>query len=119
MTNNTFVGNNAVVGGAVFCSGYQQTLYNNILIKGSTGSNCGFFPNTPVTAGNNLADDDSCGTGFTNCSTLSDQISPLGDQGGPSQTFALQPGSSAIDAGDDSQCPDADQRGVIRQDGNQ
>ncbi len=46
-------------------------------------------------------------------------LGPLADNGGPTQTLALLPGSPAIDAGDDALCPSTDQRGEIRpQDGN-
>jgi hypothetical protein len=41
------------------------------------------------------------------------------DNGGPTETHALLPGSPAVDAGDDTACPAADQRGVTRPvDGN-
>ena len=65
--------------------------------------------------GFNFSDDDSCPTGFEAITGL-DPI--LADNGGPTKTHALLPGSSAIDAGGDV-CPDTDQRGVYRpQDGN-
>jgi CSLREA domain-containing protein len=41
-------------------------------------------------------------------------LGPLQDNGGPTFTHALLEGSPAIDAGDDSQCPETDQRGVPR-----
>lgn len=117
INNNTFVGNQAVIGGAVSSSYYPQDIYNNILVKGSTGENCYYWQTTPIIAGSNLADDDSCGTGFTNLSTLSTGMNALGSYGGPTQTFQLLPGSPAIDAADSSQCPATDQRGVTRPQG--
>ncbi len=46
-------------------------------------------------------------------------LGPLADNGGPTRTHALLSGSPAIDAGTNTGCPGADQRGVIRpQDGN-
>jgi len=39
-------------------------------------------------------------------------LAPLGDYGGQTQTFALLPGSPAIDAGTNTGCPAADQRGI-------
>jgi predicted outer membrane repeat protein len=45
------------------------------------------------------------------------KLGPLQDNGGPTFTFALVPGSAAIDAGDDSLgglTPSVDQRGVLR-----
>jgi hypothetical protein len=41
-------------------------------------------------------------------------IGPLADNGGPTQTHALLPGSPAIDSAVDANCPDADQRGAPR-----
>src|SRR5690606_18606571 len=41
------------------------------------------------------------------------------DNGGPTRTMALRPGSPAIDAGDPATFPPADQRGIARpQDGD-
>jgi hypothetical protein len=41
-------------------------------------------------------------------------LGPLQDNGGPTQTMALLPGSPALNAGDPAQLGTADQRGVIR-----
>ena len=49
--------------------------------------------------------------------TLDPLLGPLADNGGPTPTMALLPGSPAIDAGDDSACPPTDQRGVARPQG--
>ncbi len=43
-------------------------------------------------------------------------LGPLADNGGATQTFALLPGSPAIDAGQSTGCP-PDQRGVVRPQG--
>jgi predicted outer membrane repeat protein len=45
------------------------------------------------------------------------KLGPLGNYGGSTQTLPLVSGSSAIDAGNDSACPAADQRGVARPQG--
>jgi len=50
--------------------------------------------------------------GFTQVDDM--MLGPLVDNRGPTHTHALLPDSPAIDAGDDSICPDTDQRGVIR-----
>ena len=67
--------------------------------------------------GHNLISDASCAS----CSpALGDLLStdpllgPLRDNGGPTLTHALQPGSPAIDAGSATGSPTADQRGVSR-----
>jgi predicted outer membrane repeat protein len=42
---------------------------------------------------------------------LDPMLGPLQDNGGPTQTMALLPGSPAVDAGDNGNAPDFDQRG--------
>jgi hypothetical protein len=44
-------------------------------------------------------------------------LGPLQDNGGPTQTMALLPGSPAVNAGDPAQLGTADQRGVVRSGG--
>jgi len=41
-------------------------------------------------------------------------LAPLADNGGPTQTHALLPGSAAISGADNAVCPVTDQRGVVR-----
>jgi hypothetical protein len=45
------------------------------------------------------------------------QLGPLQDNGGPTQTMALLPGSPALNAGDPAELGVADQRGVVRSGG--
>ena len=65
--------------------------------------------------GNNLSSDFRC-----DLHSAGDQegvdplLGALADNGGPTQTHALLPGSPAIDAGSNTNCPAADQRGVAR-----
>ena len=123
LTNNTFVGNSAADGAISFYDvGMPLTLYNNLMVKGSMGTNCSIQigSGTPggITAANNLANDDSCSTaGVTTVSDLSMQVGTLGDNGGSTQTIPLLAGSAAINAGDDTVCPATDQRGVARPQG--
>ena len=67
---------------------------------------CHFFDiNIVVTSlGHNLDSDGTCGlNGPEDLSNVVDPIlGPLADNGGPTLTIALLPGSPAIDAGDDS-----------------
>jgi hypothetical protein len=58
----------------------------------------------------NFTDDDSCPPAFE---TITGLDPALRDNGGSTQTHALFPGSSAIDAGDEI-CEPTDQRGVER-----
>jgi hypothetical protein len=65
--------------------------------------------------GHNLSSDASCA--FTNTGSLNNtdpKLGPLANNGGPTLTMALQPGSPAIDGGDTAAAPPTDQRGFPR-----
>ena len=113
LTNSTVSGN--YVSGIVTNTG-TTTLMNTIvadsIVQESNYGNCINFYGGALTGSNNLADDETCGAGFTNSPSI--LLGPLADNGGPTQTMALLPGSAAIDAGDDAICPTTDQRGVAR-----
>jgi hypothetical protein len=70
--------------------------------------------------GHNLDSDGSCALGGSgDLSGVDPKLGPLQDNGGPTRTQALLPGSPAIDAGDALGCPPTDQRGTARpQDGD-
>ena len=68
--------------------------------------------------GHNLSSDATCG--FTAPGSLNNtapRLGPLADNGGPTPTMALLPGSPAIDAADATGAPATDQRGVARPQG--
>jgi hypothetical protein len=101
--------NGAAVGG-IFALGCQ--LANSLLADNFPGGN---FGGTNVDLGHNLSSDASCG--FTNAGSLNDtdpKLGPLADNGGPTLTLALLPGSPAIDAADTAISPPTDQRGFPR-----
>ena len=89
---------------------------NTILTAGSSGRNIWNRSGTVTSLGYNLSDDD----GGALLNQPGDQINtapslgPLQDNGGPTLTHALLPGSPAIDAGDPNFTPppDHDQRGT-------
>lgn len=89
------------------------TVSNTILDNGVGTGNCAGA--TPMSLGHNIDSGNSC---FL--SEPSDQINTnpllgnLVQNGGKSFTHALQPGSPAIDAGSDVECPEIDQRGYLR-----
>ena len=129
-TNNTFVGNYPGAsnnpGGTFYVAGGSLALYNNIISSSpSYSSTCYAVSPSSLTGSNNL-NNRGCGSTSSSSNYLPGRIftgnlqpssmllGPLGDNGGPTQTFALLPGSPAIDAGDDSACPATDQRGVAR-----
>jgi len=113
LTNCTFSGNPH--GGIITDRGGTTTLANTIVANTDEYSNCSTRDQSTLIGSNGLADDESCGPGFTNSSSI--LLGPLADNGGPTQTMALLPGSAAIDAGDDAVCPATDQRGVTRPQG--
>lgn len=81
------------------------------------GSNCAGYIQS---SGNNLSSDGSCNFAATGDIQNQDPLlGALADNGGSTRTHALLSGSPAIDAGTNTGCPGADQRGISRpQDGD-
>jgi hypothetical protein len=69
-----------------------------------------------ASSGYNLFGDPQGGSGFVSTDLLNVDplLGPLQNNGGPTQTMALLPGSPALNAGDPAQLGTADQRGVVR-----
>lgn len=118
ITNSTLSDNSAAQGGGIYNDQGAVTLLSSIVAASPAGGNCVGVIND---AGYNIEDADACGLipangSLTNTDPL---LGPLADNGGPTLTQALLPGSPAIDAGDPLHCPVTDQRGVSRPlDGN-
>jgi hypothetical protein len=123
VTNSTFSGNSAAGsfgGGINDVSGFGVTLKGTILAD-EAGGNC---DGGITDAGYNISDDNTCGftvppigTSINNSATLN--LDPLGLQnnGGPTQTIALEPNSQAVDFIPVVDCTVAtDQRGFPRPD---
>ncbi|MDX2039413.1 MAG: choice-of-anchor Q domain-containing protein [Isosphaeraceae bacterium] len=91
--------------------GGQVTLANSIL-AGNNGDYRGGTPNLP--GANLVADGSLTGANVINVDPL---LGPLTDNGGPTLTHALLPGSPAIDAADPAFATATDQRGVARPQG--
>jgi len=118
LTNVTISGNSAQSGGGIRNLSAAH-IVNSILAKNPTGGNCS--GSAVVSHGFNLEDGTFClldqPTDLSNTDPLF--AGPLSDNGGYTLTVALASGSPAIDAADNSQCPDTDQRGFPRPiDGN-
>jgi uncharacterized repeat protein (TIGR01451 family) len=122
---STISGNQAGLfgGGGIVNSGVA-TLRNTIVAR-QTGADCADFGSLSD-GGYNLDDDGTCGLSSANnsLSNTDPLLDPAGlaDNGGPTQTIALEPGSPAIDAipSDVNGCGTritADQRGVSRPQG--
>jgi hypothetical protein len=115
LLNSTVTGNTAQVGGGLDLVGGAMALKNTIVAHNSapTGANCS--GGAVSSQGHNLDSDGSCGlVASGDLSAVDPQLGPLQNNGGPTQTQALLPGSPAIDAGDPVGCPPTDQRGTVR-----
>jgi hypothetical protein len=111
---------------------YTSTLrLTNSIIANNQGSDCAgaaepgivFSGQRVLSFGHNLDSDGTCLTAEarqpSDLPSGTVHLGPLADNGGPTLTHALLPGSQAIDAGDDAVCADllvngVDQRGVPR-----
>ena len=104
LINNTFSANSASIGGptsggGIYSQGGSVSLINTILANSPTGVDCyndfgpwGLLLNNLIETGNCFAGDPS----------PDPMLGALGNNGGPTQTFTLLPGSPAIDSGDNS-----------------
>ena len=113
LTNSTVSGNGdtSVPGGGILNDSGTTTLRSTIVANNSPADCFGAI----ATLGHNLASDASCAFGGAgDMNSTNPLLDPLANNGGPTETHALQPGSPAIDAGDNSGCPIDDQRGVAR-----
>ena len=97
VSNSTFSGNTAGGGGAISNEIRSTASLKSTILAASTGGNCG--DNFGVTdAGYNISDDNSCGfSGLGSKNNTNPELDPLGlaNNGGPTQTIALQPGGLA------------------------
>src|SRR5215510_13481427 len=96
VTNSTLSGNTAFEGGGI--DNFQFAVVKNSIFA-NTFPNCGSLS---ISAhGVNFSTDHTCGAGFTVVSSTGAgglNLGPLQDNGGPTFTHALLPGSVAIDA---------------------
>lgn len=112
---------------------FNNTILANNLVKSAEGgdrlANCGCSGGSAncaagimVTQDFNLEDGDTCDLGLTNDQLNTDPLLlPLADNGGMTETHLIQHtsvgdpvDSPAVDAGDNTTCPNNDQRGSIR-----
>jgi hypothetical protein len=119
VTYSTLYANLGVSGLAVHLVGgsMSSTVYlNSSILTGNAGSQC---TGGAYTGTHNLIDDVSCGAASPfRLGSAAGTLGPLANNGGPTLTDALLPGSPAIGAGDSGACPPVDQRGWARaQDG--
>ncbi len=124
ITNSTIAGNTGPPGGntgGVLSFGSGAVTLNNTIVANNAGSGgagqCSAAAGGTITdGGGNLQFPDAlCGATIPVADPL---LGTLADNGGPTQTMALQPGSPAIDRGVALNCTLFDQRGVLPQDGD-
>ncbi len=117
VNNSTISGNGGGFGGMFNTSGSLATLKNAIVANNSP-DNCSTRGGGISSAGHNLSSDATCSGASGDLINTDPLLGPLANNGGPTQTQALLPGSPAIDAGS-SDCPPpaTDQRGVARPQG--
>jgi predicted outer membrane repeat protein len=117
VANSTITGNSAPSGGGIDNDGQSSVveISNTILNAGALGENIFNNGGTVTSDGYNLSSDDGGGylTGPGDQINTDPLLGPLQDNGGPTFTHALLPGSPAIDAGDPNFSPPPfnDQRG--------
>lgn len=118
---NSTITNNFVSGPGVRHGGIANVSSGNLTIKNSIvadneGRNCSISSSgTWLSEGYNLSSDHYCNlTATGDLPSTAPLLYPLADYGGATWTHALQPGSPAIDAADNADCPVTDQRGVTR-----
>lgn len=103
----------------------RLSMKNTIIAGHAPSVNCrsdSTIPDSLVSNGNNLADDNSCllSVGDPLNDLIADpRLLPLTNNGGPTRTFALRDPdtdgpSPAVDAGSSTGCPPSDQRGYGR-----
>ena len=134
-TNTTFSGNEAGIGAvisilSVFMHPAVTSMRSTILANSKGGGgNCDTSFGTVTDDGYNISDDNSCGfsgTSVNHSTTLHLDPAGLANNGGPTQTIALEPNSQAIDFIPVADCTDqssptplpvtTDQRGYPRPD---
>jgi uncharacterized repeat protein (TIGR01451 family) len=110
VTNCTFEGNFTTLSpGGGIANGGTAELRNTIMVNNNPGGNCN---GTITDGGYNIDDGMTCGFMAANNSqpNTDPELDPMGlqDNGGPTQTIALQPTSPAIDAIPVADCTDID-----------
>src|SRR5262249_52070792 len=85
----------------------------NTIIAGNTAPTAPDLSGSLGSQGHNLIGNTEGGSGFheTDLLNVNPLLGPLQDNGGPTLTHALLPGSPAIDGGDPTDAPEWDQRG--------
>jgi CSLREA domain-containing protein len=99
------------VGGVRVADAPSTLVLANSIVAGNADHDCQADPGGAIVSqGGNLTGDAGCAAG----PPADPKLGPLQDNGGPTDTFALLPGSPAIDSVTAPGCPIVDQRGAPR-----
>ncbi len=114
-SNSIFSRNFAENDGGIYIS-FRGVLvgFKSNIIASNRDNDCGLASGSEADSINGLAEDGSCSAALSEDPMLGELVVPA--DGSPAY-FPLLPGSSAIDAGDDDSCPDTDQIGTPRPQG--
>ena len=115
LQNVTMSGNTAALGGGMYNAGGSNPVAISAIIYGNSGDQIYDEGGSVKPVTYSIVQGGYPGAGNLDVDPL---LGPLQDNGGFTQTMALPPGSPAIDAGDDANCPTTDQRGVYRPQGS-
>jgi len=120
ITDSTITGNSATINGGGI-SGFGLDYIRNTIIAGNTAPIYPDIYSIFNSKGHNLIGDGTGGMGYdptdlvgTSQNPIDPMLGLLQNNGGPTQTKALLPGSPVLNAGDTTELGIADQRGVIR-----
>jgi len=126
LTNCTIAGNSCTgfnnEGGGIYQGiGNPTTILKNTIVALNTADEGPDIDGAITSQGHNLIGNNKDVSGFAESdfvgtvdNPIDPLLGPLQDNGGPTQTMALQEGSLAIDTGDPDGAPALDQRGFAR-----
>jgi CSLREA domain-containing protein len=106
LVHSTVSGNSGGANGGIFAGAGSSVTLKNSIVAGNSGRDC---TGTIASAGHNLDGDGTCDlTATGDLSAVDPMLGPLGNNGGPTETHTLLPGSPAIDAIPVEDCADLD-----------
>ena len=117
LLSSTIAGNRAAAGANLFLLSAPSVESTIVAEPEGGGENCEGIVGGVVSAGFNLESEDSCGFDQSTDQVGEDPLlSPAGlaNNGGPTETIALRPGSPVLDQGKAAAGETTDQRGLLR-----